>query len=198
MGPLPIEDLITALARLPGIGRKTAQRLAFYVIKQPRQEADALAQAIVQAKDNIHHCVLCYNFTERGSELCEVCRHPGRDQGLVCVVEEASDVLVLERDQLWRGVYHVLGGALSPLDGVRPDDLRIAELVERVRQNQVGEVFLALNVSAEGDATAEYIRRELAPLVKVTRPARGLPVGADLDLADKVTLTHALEGRHVL
>ena len=198
MGPLPIEDLITAFARLPGIGRKTAQRLAFYVIKQSREEADILSQAIVQAKDNIHYCSECYNFTERGSERCDVCRHPNRDPGSICVVEEASDVLILERDQLWRGMYHVLGGVLSPLDGVRPDDLRIAELVERVRNNQVSEVFLALNASAEGDATAEYIRTELAPLVKVTSPARGLPVGADLDLADKVTLAHALEGRRAL
>ena len=198
MGPLPIEDLITAFARLPGIGRKTAQRLAFYVIKQPREEANILAQAIGQAKDNIHYCSVCYNFTERGSEHCDVCRHPNRDSALVCVVGEASDVLVLERDQLWRGLYHVLGGVLSPLDGVRPDDLRIAELVERVRQNQVSEVFLALNASAEGDATAEYIRSELATLAKVTSPARGLPVGADLDLADKVTLAHALEGRRAL
>jgi len=198
MGPLPIEDLITAFARLPGIGRKTAQRLAFYVIKQPREEADILAQAIIQAKDNIHYCSVCYNFTERGSERCDVCRYPNRDSTLVCVVEEASDVLILERDQLWRGLYHVLGGVLSPLDGVRPGDLRITELVERVRQNQVSEVFLALNASAEGDATAEYIRSELATLAKVTRPARGLPVGADLDLADKVTLAHALEGRRAL
>ena len=198
MGPLPIEDLITAFARLPGIGRKTAQRLAFYVVKQPREEADALARAIVEAKDNIHFCAVCYNFTERGNEECEICRNSGRDKGLICVVEEASDVLTLERDPLWSGVYHVLGGVLSPLDNVNPDDLRIAELMERVQQSEIREVILALNASAEGDTTAEYIRRELAPLVSVTQPARGLPMGADLDLADKVTLAHALAGRRTL
>ena len=196
MGPLPLEDLITAFSRLPGIGRKTAQRLAFYVIKRPREEAENLAQAIIGAKDEIEYCSACYNFTERGTGLCAVCRDPRRDQKLICVVEEASDVLVLEHNQLIRGVYHVLGGVLSPLDGVRTEDLRIAELVQRAQGGRAEEVILALNASAEGEATAEYILQQLAALTKVTRLARGLPVGADLDLADKVTLAYALEGRH--
>ena len=198
MGPTPIESLIAAFARLPGIGPKTAQRLAFHVVKQPREEAEVLARAIIEAKDNIQHCSGCYNFTERGMDLCEVCRDPRRDRQLVCVVEEASDVLVLERSQLLKGVYHVLGGTLSPLDGIGPADLRIEELVRRVQEEGVREVILALNASAEGDTTAEYIGMQLASLTKVTRPARGLPVGADLDLADKVTLAHALKGRYIL
>jgi len=198
MGPAPLEDLITAFAKLPGIGRKTAQRLAFHVVKRPREEAEALAQALMGAKDNIRYCSLCYNFTQKGMDRCEVCSNPRRDRQLICVVEEASAILILESNQLLRGVYHVLGGVLSPLDGVRPEDLRIAELVERVQRDEVREAILALNASAEGDATAEYISQLLTPHAKVTRLARGLPVGADLDLADKVTLAHALEGRHSL
>lgn len=198
MGPEPIEDLITAFARLPGIGRKTAQRLAFHVVKQPRAEAEALAQALLGAKDNIRPCSRCFNLTEADSELCAICRNPNRDQQLICVVEDPGAVLILEANQLMRGMYHVLGGVLSPLDGVGPDELHIDELVTRVKEQHVGEVILALNASAEGDATAEYLARLLTPLTRVTRLARGLPVGADLDLADKVTLTHALEGRHSL
>jgi len=198
MGPAYLEELITALARLPGIGRKTAQRLAFYLIKSPREEADALARAILDAKEQIRYCPQCFNFAEAGSELCQVCRDPRRDRGLICVVEEASDVLVLERNQLMGGLYHVLGGVLSPLDGVRPEDLRIRELVARVAQGGVAEVILAHNATAEGEATAEYILQQLSASTKVTRLARGLPVGADLDLADKVTLAHALEGRRAL
>ena len=196
MGPASLEDLITAFSRLPGIGFKTAQRLSFYLIKQPREEAAALAQAIVAARDNIHYCSVCYNSTEREMDLCEVCRNSRRNRQLVCVVEEASDVLVLELNQLISGVYHVLGGALSPLNGIRPEDLRIDELVTRVEEDNVSEVILALNASVEGDTTADYLGMRLAPLTKVTRPARGLPVGADLDLADKLTLAHALEGRY--
>jgi recombination protein RecR len=196
MGPAPLEDLIAAFAKLPGIGFKTAQRLAFYLIKQPREEAAALAQAVIVAKDSIHYCSVCYNFTERGMDQCEICRNPRRDRQLVCVVEEVGDVLVLEMNQLISGVYHVLGGALSPLNGIRPEDLRIDELIGRVKEGHVSEVILALNASVEGDMTAEYLGAQLAPLTKVTRPARGLPVGADLDLADKVTLAHALAGRY--
>jgi recombination protein RecR len=198
MGPAPLEDLIDAFGRLPGIGRKTAQRLAFYVIKQPPEVAGALAKSITEAREGIEYCRDCFNFTERGVGLCKVCNDPQRDRGTICVVEEASDVLVLEFNKLIRGLYHVLGGTLSPLNGVRPDDLRISELVDRVNREGVTEVILALNSSVEGDATAEYLRARLAPTTKVTRPARGLPVGADLDLADRVTLAHALEGRHTV
>lgn len=196
MGPLPLEDLITAFSRLPGIGRKTAQRLAFHVIKRPREEAEKLARALVEAKDNIQYCSKCYNYTERGTDRCEVCRDPRRDQTTICVVEDASDVLTLEHNQLYRGIYHVLGGALSPLDGIRPDDLRIDELVERIKGERVEEVIIGLNPSAEGEATAEYLLQQIGTSTKVTRLARGLPVGSDLDLADRITLAHALEGRH--
>ncbi len=195
MGPAALEDLISAFARLPGIGRKTAQRLAFYLIKSPRGEAEALASAIIAGKDGIQYCTKCFNFCERGQDLCHVCREGRRSTQVICVVEEASDVLILERGQLIAGTYHVLGGALSPLDGVGPDDLRIDELVQRVQADQVSEVILALNASAEGEATAEYIHQRLSSSTKVTRLARGLPVGSDLDLADQVTLAHALQGR---
>jgi len=195
MGPEALENLITAFARLPGIGRKTAQRLALHVVKSKRDEADQLAAAVLRAREDIASCTRCYNFTERGQELCGVCRDTRRDANLICVVEEASDVLVLEGSQLIRGTYHVLGGALSPLDGVGPDDLHIESLVRRVVDGGVGEVVLALNASAEGEATAEFIHQKLAAHTRLTRLARGLPAGSDLDLADKVTLAHALAGR---
>ena len=195
MGPQPLEDLVMAFARLPGIGRKTAQRLALYVLKSPLQEAHTLAQAIIGARENIDHCSQCYNLTERGHELCHVCRDPNRDSKVICVVEEASDALALERSDLLKGTYHVLGGALSPLDGIGPADLRIDELVQRVEKEEVREVILAHNASAEGEATAEYIHQRLSGLTIVTRLARGLPAGSDLDLADRTTLTHALQGR---
>ena len=173
----------------------TAQRLAFYLIKSPRGEAEALASAIIAGKDGIQYCARCFNFCERGQDLCHVCREERRSGHVICVVEEASDVLVLERGQLIAGTYHVLGGSLSPLDGVGPDDLRIDELVQRAQADEVSEVILALNASAEGEATAEYIHQRLSSITKVTRLARGLPVGSDLDLADQVTLAHALQGR---
>ncbi|MBT3344619.1 MAG: recombination protein RecR [Gemmatimonadetes bacterium] len=195
MGPEPLEDLVTAFTRLPGIGRKTAQRLALYVLKSPQQEAEALAAAVRGARENIGHCTRCFHLTEKSQELCHVCRDPRRDTGVICVVEEASDALALERSELMRGTYHVLGGALSPLDGIGPEDLRISELVERVRSEEVREVILAHNASAEGEATAEYIHQRLDGLTQVSRLARGLPAGSDLDLADRTTLAHALQGR---
>lgn len=198
MEPLALEDLIVAFAKLPGIGRKTAQRLALYVVKRPREEAELLAQALIAAKDQIESCTTCYNFTQKGEPLCEVCRDTRRDQQFLCVVAEASDVLAFEMSQFYSGAYHVLGGVLSPQDGVLPEDLHIDSLVERVRQQGVQEVMLALNANAEGDATAHFIAQQLVPLTKVSRLARGLPVGADLDLADSVTLSLAFAGRSSL
>ncbi len=198
MEPLALENLIVAFAKLPGIGRKTAQRLALYVVKRPREEAELLAKALIAAKDQIEHCVTCYNFTQKGEPLCEVCRDIRRDQQFICVVAEASDVLAFEMSQFYSGAYHVLGGVLSPQDGVLPEDLHIDSLVERVRQQGVQEVMLALNANAEGDATAHFIAQQLMPLTKVSRLARGLPVGADLDLADSVTLSLAFAGRSSL
>ena len=198
MEPLALEDLIVAFAKLPGIGRKTAQRLALYVVKRPREEAELLAKALTAAKDQIEHCATCYNFTQKGEPLCGVCRDTRRDQQFICVVAEASDVLAFEMSQFYSGAYHVLGGVLSPQDGVLPEDLHIDSLVERVRQQGVQEVMLALNANAEGDATAHFIAQQLMPLTKVSRLARGLPVGADLDLADSVTLSLAFAGRSSL
>jgi len=198
MEPLALEDLIVAFAKLPGIGRKTAQRLALYVVKRPREEAELLAKALIAAKDQIEYCGTCYNFTQKGEPLCEVCRDTRRDQQFLCVVAEASDVLAFEMSQFYSGAYHVLGGVLSPQDGVLPEDLHIDSLVERVRQQGVQEVMLALNANAEGDATAHFIAQQLMPLTKVSRLARGLPVGADLDLADSVTLSLAFAGRSSL
>lgn len=195
MGPEVLEEMISAFARLPGIGRKTAQRLAFHIIKRPPREAETLAEAIVDGRNSIQYCEKCYNFTDKGEIACGICRDETRDPGVICVVEEASHVLVLERSRIFTGTYHVLGGVLSPLDGIGPDDLRIEELVSRVSSQQVTEVILANNASAEGEATAEYIQRRLGQLTVVSRLARGLPVGSDLDLADKVTLAHALQGR---
>ena len=195
MGPEALEDMISAFARLPGIGRKTAQRLAFHIIKRPPREAETLATAIVNGRNSIQYCEKCYNFTDKGQTACAICRDETRDPGIICVVEEASHVLVLERSRLFAGTYHVLGGALSPLDGIGPGDLRIDELVSRVSTQKASEVILANNASAEGEATAEYIQRQLGQLTVVSRLARGLPVGSDLDLADKVTLAHALQGR---
>ena len=198
MEPLALEDLIVAFAKLPGIGRKTAQRLALYVVKRPREEAELLAKSLIAAKDQIGHCATCYNFTQKGEPLCEVCRDTRRDQQFICVVAEASDVLAFEMSQFYSGAYHVLGGVLSPQDGVLPEDLHIDSLVERVRQQGVQEVMLALNANAEGDATAHFIAQQLMPPTKVSRLARGLPVGADLDLADSVTLSLAFAGRSSL
>ena len=198
MGPAPLEDLIAYFAKLPGIGRVTAQRLALHVLKRPREEAELLANALVAAKDGVHYCSECFNFTERDSERCAICRDARRDERCICVVEEASDVLALEANQIHRGVFHVLGGLLSPLEGVAPEDLRIGELVARTQRVQASEVIIALNAGPEGDATASYLHQLLLPHAQVSRLARGLPVGADLDLADRVTLTHAFAGRSSL
>lgn len=199
--------------RLPTIGRKTAQRLAAYILKMPREEVEALAQALLAVKDRVRYCAICFNVTDE--LICAICRSPRRDHTTICVVEEPSDVLALERTGEYRGVYHVLGGVISPLDGIGPDDLRIRELVERVAPAsndperaahypdgqipRIQEVILALNPNVEGDTTAYYLAQLLKPLgVRVTRIARGLPIGGDLEYADEATLSRALEGRLAL
>jgi recombination protein RecR len=190
----PIQDLIDELSRLPGIGPKSAQRLAFYLVKAPPQDAHRLAEAIVAAKERIRFCRECFSVAE--GELCRVCRDPGRDPTIVCVVEESKDQAAIEKAGVVKGRYHVLGGAISPLDGIGPDDLRVQELLERVGRNGVQEVILATNPNLEGNATAMYVAALLKPLgVRVTRLASGLPVGGDLEYADEVTLGQALEGR---
>jgi recombination protein RecR len=191
--PPALEELITQLAKLPGIGRKTAQRLAMHLLRGSREDAVALAKAAVGVKDRIHLCSECGNFTEE--DLCEFCRSPKRDRGVICVVEEAGDILLLEATGGCNGLYHVLGGALSPLDGIGPEDIRMKELEDRVKKG-VREVIVATNPSVEGDATALYIAKVLKPLgIKVSRIARGVPVGSDLEHVDQVTLARALEGR---
>ncbi len=190
----PIQDLVDELSRLPGIGPKSAQRLAFYMVKAPAEDARRLAEAIVAAKEKVRFCRECYSVSE--GELCRICRDPGRDATVICVVEESKDQAAVEKAGVIRGRYHVLGGAISPLEGIGPDDLRVQELLDRVGRNGVGEVILATNPNLEGNATAMYIAALLKPIgVRVTRLASGLPVGGDLEYADEVTLGQALEGR---
>jgi recombination protein RecR len=189
-----IDDLVGELARLPGIGRKTALRLAFHILKSPDDEAQRLARGILTVREKIRACGECGNLTE--VTPCDICTSQRRDTTTVCVVEEASDIMAIERTGEYRGLYHVLGGRLSPLDGVGPAELNVAPLLQRVGAGVVREVVLATNPSVEGEATALYLNKLIAPLgVRVTRIARGLPVGGDLEYADGVTIAEALHGR---
>lgn len=190
----PLARLIEELHRLPGVGPRTAQRLAYHLVRTPKQEARALADAILGVLEQVRFCSLCQNVT--GEDPCALCRDPQRDPALLCVVEEPLDILALERSGAYRGRYHVLHGVLSPMDGITPDRLRIRELLVRLRSATVREVIVATNPSLEGEATAMYLRGLMAPLgVRVTRLARGLPSGGDLEYADAVTLARALDGR---
>ncbi len=180
--------------RLPGVGAKTAQRLAFHLLKAPREEAFRLAEAIIEVKEKIGICALCYNIAE--GERCTICTDPSRDRGVICVVEEPNDLLAIERTGEFRGVYHVLQGSLSPIEGRGPDDISAKALIRRLESGEVKEVILATNPNVEGEATALYLTRLIRPLgIRVTRIAHGLPVGGDLEYADEVTLARALEGR---
>jgi recombination protein RecR len=192
-----IDDLSDELARLPGIGRKTALRLAFHLLKAPADDAQRLARAIVTMRERVRPCDVCGNLTE--ASPCPICANPRRDGAIVCVVEEASDIMAIERTGEYRGMYHVLGGRLSPLDGIGPAELNVEPLVRRAGGGEVHEVVLATNPSVEGEATAAYLGRLLGPLgVRVTRIARGLPVGGDLEYADGVTIAEALSNRREL
>jgi recombination protein RecR len=192
-----IENLINELTRLPGIGRKSAQRLAFFILSMPEAEALSIAAAIEQVKQKARFCSQCFNITE--NEICHICSDPSRDRSRLCVVEEPSNILVIERVKSFNCLYHVLLGALSPIDGITPDRLKIKELVERVRNNSVEEIVIATNPNTKGEITAQYLKEILSPLrVKVTRIAYGLPMGSDLEYADEVTLGKALEGRREL
>lgn len=189
-----LDRLVELIAKLPGLGRKSAARLALHILLQPAEEAKNLAQAILDVKSKIQLCLTCSNFTEE--EYCSLCRDMRRDRGLICVVETPGDVLRLERTGSFRGLYHVLGGALSPLEGVGPEDLRIAQLFERLNNGSVREVILATNATSDGDATAIYLARELKERhVAVSRLARGVPIGAELEHVDEVTLASAMEAR---
>ena len=192
-----IDDLATELTKLPGIGRKTALRLTYYLLKQPADQSRRLAQALQTLTDNVRRCERCYNLTE--DEVCAICRDPRRDQSVLCVVEESSDIGAIERAGEYRGVYHVLGGRLAPLDGVGPDDLTLDSLVGRVLRGSVKEVIVATNPSIEGEATAVLVQRELASSsVPVTRIARGLPIGGDLEYADGASIAQALSARRAM
>ncbi len=191
-----IEHLAEQFAQLPGIGRKTAHRLALYILKLSRDEVVTLAKALVDVKDKVRYCSICSNITE--TDPCGICSSSKRERASICVVEEPNDVLAIEKTHEFRGLYHVLGGALSPLDGVGPEDLRVKELLQRMNDS-VEEVILCMNPNVEGEATTLYLSKLLKPLgIKVTRIARGLPVGSDLEFADEATLTRALEGRITL
>jgi recombination protein RecR len=192
--PEPLERLINELSRLPGVGPKTAQRLAFHLLRADRQRADSLAQAIADVKARIGYCERCYNISEGG--LCAICSSSRRDPSLLCVVETALDVLAVERTSEFGGLYFVLHGVISPIDGIGPDQIHIPQLLDRVRDDGVAEVIVATDADIEGEATAVYLQRALAPLgVMVTRPAHGLPVGGDLEYADELTLARAFAGR---
>ena len=197
-----LEKLIDEFSKLPGIGKKTAQRMAFHILKGKKETAEALAQALLDVKEKVNYCSVCFNITEE--DPCKTCKDEKRERSVICVVEEANDVLALERTNQYKGLFHVLGGVLSPLDGIVPDDLKIKELLLRLkgpkdpasREKQVKEVILATNPNTEGEATAIYIAKLIKSLsIKVTRIARGLPAGGDLEYADQVTLANALEGR---
>ena len=193
----PIQELIDELARLPGVGPKSAQRLAFWLVKAPIDDAKRLAQAIIEAKERIFFCRECGNVAE--GDLCRICRDESRDRTQLCVVEEPKDVLAIERTREFRGRYHVLGGAISPIEGIGPDDLRVRELMTRLADGRVTELILATDPNTEGEATATYLARLVKPMgLKVTRLASGLPVGGDLEYADEVTLGRAFEGRRLL
>ena len=192
-----IEELASELARLPGIGKKTALRLTYHLLRQPTAQGKRLAEALIALGERVRPCAQCFNLTEE--ELCSICRDSRRDATLLCVVEESSDITAIERAGEFRGRYHVLGGRLSPLDGVQPDDLTVTQLVDRVRSGEVREVILATNPSLEGEATALYVQRQLAGTpMTVTRIARGIPVGGDLEYADGVTIAQALTARRAM
>ena len=192
--PESVNRLIEAFAQLPGIGPKTASRLTFYLLRRPAEQAEALANALLDLKHKTVFCSTCYNITEQSP--CAVCGDEGRDGSIICVVEEPLDVLAIDRTGEYRGLYHVLHGAISPMDGIGPDNLKMKELLQRLEVGSVEEVILATNPNLEGEATAMYLHRLIAPFgVRVTRLARGLPYGADLEYADEATITRALQGR---
>jgi recombination protein RecR len=191
----PIARLVDELRRMPGIGSKTAQRLAYSILRRPREDAERLSRAILDVKDKIRYCSSCNNLSDQ--DLCQYCCSPGRSQEIICVVEEPNDILAIEKTREFQGQYHVLHGVLSPINGIGPEDLKLKSLLERLRSGPVREIILAMNPNVEGEATAIYLAKLLKPIgVKVTRIALGLPVGSDLEFADEVTVSKALEHRH--
>jgi len=192
-----VENLINELTRLPGIGRKTAQRLSFFIMGLPEEEALAIANAIIEIKKKARFCRQCFNITEE--EICYICRDPQRNKATICVVEEPSNLIVIENTKIYNGLYHVLLGALSPIDGITPERLKIGELVNRVKQGGISEVIIATNPNTKGETTAQYLLQVLKhPGIKITRIAYGLPIGGDIEFADEVTLSKSIEGRREL
>ncbi|MCS6829144.1 MAG: recombination mediator RecR [Armatimonadota bacterium] len=193
----PLAKLIRELEKMPGVGPKSAQRIAFHILRLPEEEARTLAEAIVDVKQHITTCKRCFNFTDE--ELCPICRNPSRDASLLCVVADVRDLMAIERTQEFHGVYHVLQGVISPMDGVKAEDLRTRELLQRLQSEPIEEVIIAMNPTIEGDATAMYLSRLIKPLgIRVTQLAHGVPIGGDLDYADQATLISALEWRREL
>jgi recombination protein RecR len=189
-----LNKLIEQLMSLPGIGRKTAQRIGFYILKTKAEEVEILVKTIIEAKKNLRFCSICHNLTEE--EICEICRNNSRDHQVLCIVEDASDILSIERSGKYRGIYHVLGGTLSPIDNIGPEHLKIKELLKRLPTGKFSEIIIATNPTREGEATAHYLGNIIKPFkIKVSRIARGLPIGSDLDLADEVTISEAFDGR---
>lgn len=197
--PEPLENLIREFQKLPSIGRKTAERLAFYLLNQPAEELELLSQSVIYVKEKIRACNVCFNFTEIENELCALCRDPKRDQSIICVVSHPQELLKLEKTREYHGLYHVLGGLISPINGVGPEQLHIDELLQRLNRSKIQEVILALDPKVEGEATAMYLTRKIKPCgVRMTQIAHGVPVGRDLEFADEVTLGRALAGRVAL
>ncbi len=192
-----VENLINEIMKLPGIGRKTAQRLSFFIMGMPEEDAISIAKAIIELKEKARFCRVCFSITD--DELCSICKDPSRDRSSICVVEEPSNLIVIERTKIFRGRYHVLLGALSPIDGITPEKLKINELVQRVKGDSIKEVIIATNPNTKGETTAVYITQLLKPFgIKITRIAYGLPIGGDIEFADEVTLAKAIEGRKEL
>ena len=192
-----VQDLIDALSRLPGVGPKSAQRIAFYLVQTEDEQAKELARILLEVKDKVRFCVVCYNIAE--NDHCNICRDPRRSKEAICVVEESKDVQAIEKTREFKGFYHVLGGAISPIDGIGPENLRIKELMARLNDPEIKEVIIATDPNLEGEATATYLSRMLVPLgITVSRLASGLPVGGDLEYADEVTLGRAFEGRRIV
>lgn len=190
-----VENLIIELMKLPGIGRKTAQRLSFFIMRMPEKDAISMAKAIIKLKEKARFCNSCFNITE--DEVCSICKDPSRDRSMICIVEEPSNLLVIEKTRIYKGLYHVLLGALSPIDGVTPERLKINELVRRVKTDSIAEVIIATNPNTKGETTAQYLAQLIKPLgIKITRIAYGLPMGGDIEFADEVTLSKAMEGRN--
>lgn len=192
-----LENLIEELTKFPGIGRKTAQRIAMFILKQPKEEVEKLVKAIIDVKEKIKYCSICFNITE--TDPCPICSNPKRDKSTICVVEEAMDVLAIEKTNEYNGVYHVLGGVINPLEGIGPEDLKIRELISRISSGGINEVIIALNPSVEGETTSMYVANLIKPFgVKVSRIARGLPIGTALEYADTATIVRAIENRTTL